>query len=93
MICVKKQTSQEAPIRWLGHITRNENGRMSKELICRDLLVNRGRGRPRVRPQQQVDEDLRRVGDCKESEGMEKSHTSLRPIRMLCYIQGGLSKI
>ncbi|PSN34994.1 hypothetical protein C0J52_19018 [Blattella germanica] len=49
---------------WIGHVERMEDGRMPKRLMHNDIIGVRKRGRPRKRwwLQNDVEQDLRRMG-------------------------------
>jgi len=53
---------KRAKVRWLGHLERMEEGRMSKKIFTQELEGARRRGRPRKRWKEKVERDLQVLG-------------------------------
>ena len=53
---------KSARIRWLGHVSCMNGMRMPKTILSGMILGKRRKGRPRRRWQQDVEEDLRKMG-------------------------------
>jgi len=49
-------------VRWLGHLERMEEDRMSKTIFTQELEASRRRGRPRKRWKEEVQRDLQVLG-------------------------------
>ena len=49
-------------LRWAGHVIRQDNDDLSKRVLLSELGGKRPRGRPRVRWEDGVEEDVARLG-------------------------------
>jgi len=49
-------------LEWLGHVSRTNETRSVKKIFEGKLEGNRGRGRPRLRWINDVEDDLRKLG-------------------------------
>ena len=56
-------------LRWFGHISRMDENRMPKIVFKEKLHSRRKKGRPRIRWEDEVRDDLRRMG-CRAWRGM-----------------------